>query len=142
MNPWRFFEYVTEERTCAFADWYRSMDEAARATFDDVKARLSRAEDWTDGRKEFKHLTERHRPLSEIRFRADLVDDRGRVTKKRKYRPIGLFRPDDHHRDFILFGGASKDLGGLIYEPSTAFDDALTDYRRFMENKGVLRELL
>lgn len=131
-----------EERTCAFAHWYASIDEAARATFDNVTARLRTVEDWTDGRKEFKRLTERHRPLSEIRFRADLVDDRGRVTRKRKYRPVGLFRPDDEHRDFILFGGASKDMGGLIYEPATAFDDALTDYRTFMTGKGVLRELL
>jgi hypothetical protein len=93
---------------------------------------LETREDWREPKtKLFDVLTKDHAPLSEIRFRADDINRRGKVTKKRRIRVIGLLGDDD----FIIFG-AAEEAGNGRYIPEDAFDRALRRWRDWQDGKG------
>jgi hypothetical protein len=132
MRLWTFRQYVTEWNEWPFRDWYNAQDPHVRATFDFNRQILEMRESWTEPpNKLFEVLTKDHAPLCEIRFRADDIDRRGKVTRKRRIRIIGLLRDDD----FIIFG-AAEEAGHGRYIPEDAFDRALRRWRDWQDGKG------
>ena len=98
---------------------------------------LRRRDDWLNPpAKDFCLLTGAHSPLAEIRYRADDLDPRtGKTLKKRRIRPVGLYRPDE--RDFILFGGAEEAPNGE-YIPENGFERAKRLWADFQQGKGAI----
>jgi hypothetical protein len=136
MRPWTFWDYITDEPANPFGDWYGAQDVHVQAALDVILIDLSQQPEW-DGLDEYKALTRDGAPLGELRFRADDCDARGRTIKKRRFRPLGLLRPE--HHDFIFFGAAEKELRGLVYTPADAMTQAVKRYRAFIDGRGALR---
>ena len=141
MTPWMFRDYVTADDHDVFDEWYSAQDDAVQAALDATLYLLRATNDWLDERVgEFKQLTGKHAGLSEIMFDIQARQPGGRQWTKRRFRPAGLWRPEQ--RDFILFVGCEKRLRGLIYIPAGAFDRALEYKVAFEQGKGGLRERL
>jgi hypothetical protein len=137
MNPWRFWEYVTEGGRNLTREWYGQQDASVQAALDNAVLLLQGTDNWTEPEiSTFKELTEKHVGLSEIRFSIKA----GRWSPQRRFRPVGLYRPQQ--RDFIFILGCEKKMGGLIYIPLNAFDSALKYKADFENGKGELCEHL
>ena len=137
---WRFRQYVTNWDEVPFRDWYWAQDPHVQVGFDIMRGILMDVDDWTRRRKLFRVLTGPHAPLAEMKFHADDVDVRGKTIRKRRIRPIGLYRPGPEHRDYILFGGAEEDGNGR-YIPDDGFDRALRLWRDFSQGIGDCDDL-
>lgn len=139
MTPWAFRVYVTEEGRCLINEWYAAQDENVRAEFDVTIAILAQTDDWTEPEiAEFKLLTGRHASpgLGEIRFYVDAVTPGARRPRRRRFRPIGVLRPEQ--REFVLILGCEKFRMNTV--PAGAFDEALRYKTEFDEGRGWTRD--
>ena len=137
MTLWRFSDYCTADGKNLIQQWYSEQDEAVQAVFDETLLTLRVVEDWADpGVMEFKELTREHRGLSEIRFDIPVVDPNTKKLFKRRFRPVGIWRPD--RREFIFLLGCEK--SGRTYKPHNAFGLALAHKEQFEQGKGMICE--
>lgn len=133
MEPWRIWDYVTEDGHNMLVEWYDEHDETVQATFDNVVLLARGTDNWTEPQKWwFKELAKKHAGLSEFRFTV-----KGKLLK-RKFRPVGVFRRTG--REFIFILGCEKTMSGLIYIPHHAFDTALARKADLDAGKGTLHE--
>lgn len=137
MSLWRFFDYCTEDGVNLIQVWYLEQDGKVRAAFDATVFVLGATKDWEDPKvKEFKLLQNRHAGLAELRFDIDVRPPRAPKSYKRRFRPVGIWRPEQ--RQFILLLGCEKTR--LTYTPAGAFDTALKYKRQFEQGRGWIRE--
>jgi hypothetical protein len=138
MALWRFSDYVTTGGQNLIQAWCSAQDAAVRANFDATVLLLKGTADWTSEHvDEFDLLTGQHAGLGELRFHVE-VARRGMRAYKRRFRPVGIYLPDQHHFVFIL--GCEK--SGRIYTPPRAFDIALQHKLAFEQGLGSLHEHL
>lgn len=135
MALWRFRDYCTTEDRFLIREWYAVQDGAVKAAFDMTLRLLSNQREWK-GRREFKVLDGPHSGLSELRFNLDVYNPTTRRQSKRRFRPVGLWRPEV--REFILFLGCEK--SGRMSIPPNAFDLALKYLAEFNAGKGTIHE--
>lgn len=141
MRSWTFWDFESESGEVPIQHWYAQQDAHVRAQFDWHVHMLRAVNDWLiPPIKEFACFERHHLPLSEMRFRADDLDLRGRSMRGRRIRPVGLYRPEPEYRDFILFGAAEKMSRGAVYIPEDALEKALKHYEAFRQGKGRLRQ--
>ena len=132
MSPWRFLEYESDSGFNPFQDWYLRQDLEVKASLDLTVYQRRVTEDWVNppsrhARKQFKILDKEHFGLAELRFW---------TNGKRTFRVAGLYQPSE--RQFVLFGGCEKLMGGQIYVPEDAFDLALKCKNALMKGRGKL----
>jgi hypothetical protein len=137
MSFWQFREYLTDGMPprCPIIEWYGTLGGDIQAVFDLLVLELMETEDWSKTepnprKRKYKVLTEKHAGLCELRFKFE---------GKRKFRPLGIWRPDKC--DFIFLGGCEK-TGQDLTIPEGAFDSALKLKNAFDAGKGETREYL
>lgn len=136
MKLWRFLDYQTEDGRNLTREWYETQDAFVQVAFD-ATLRILRAEsDWSQMEEEFKVLTRAHSGLCEIRFYVDVYDRVRRRYRRRRFRPVGIWRPEE--RVFILILGCEKSR--MNYAPHDAFGWALRLKADLEAGKGELHE--
>lgn len=139
MALWTFRDYVTEEGQNLIQQWYAAQDDAVRAVFDATVLILGETEDWLNPEIEaFKELTKKHAGLGlgELRFSVDVRPPRAAKAKRRRFRPIGIFRPA--RREFIFILACEKFRMNTI--PPKAFDEAARYKSEFNQTRGDIHE--
>jgi len=135
MRPWTLRDYFPETGGCPIREWYARQDAAVQANFDATVNILRATDDWTASEvKEFKLLSAAHAGLAEIVFDVEVRKAGARKVSKRKFRPVGVFRPEE--REFIFLLGCEK--SGRIYIPSDAFEKALKLKAAFEKGLGAI----
>jgi hypothetical protein len=139
MRRWTFWQYVTPWQRWPFRDWYNGDTAHAQNACDFAFRALRENDDWSTDTGMFREFTKGHVPLSEICFRADVLDPRtGRTLKKRRIRVFGI--RDVHARRLVVYGAGEEVRGGR-YLPADAADDALRLYRIHLDCRGDLYEI-
>jgi hypothetical protein len=133
MRQWRFMDYHTEDAGNLITPWYASVNDKVRAAFDGVLDTLANTKDWDDpDLYEFKNfVTGEFVGLAELRFSI-----KEKHTVKRRFRPLGIWRPQD--REFILILVCEK--SGRMKIPPNAFELAMEYKRQFDQGRGMLYE--
>lgn len=139
MRPWTFRAYVTPDGGCPIGDWYAQQEARVKAVFDDTRDKLRSEKDWleTDDLL-FRPLQQKHIGLGEIRFHTIAINPINKRPFRRRFRPVGIWRPERH--DFIFLLGCEK--WGMNYCPKDAFDLALSYKALLEQGRGTVREYL
>ena len=124
-------DYHTEDAGNLIRSWYAGVDDKVRAAFDGVLDILRATREWDD-LYQFKNFTTGDFVgLSQLRFS---IWEKGKV--KRRFRPLGIWRPQD--REFVLILVCEK--SGRMKKPSDAFELALKYKTQFDLGKGKIYE--
>jgi hypothetical protein len=124
MTSWRYLDYLTPGGGCPIQEWMELQEDEVIAVLRTILYERRELDDWQRPptrhmKKQFKVLTNEHIGLAELRFGTATVFTRD----KRTFRVAGWFRPEE--REFVLFTGCEKSMGGQIEDPHDAFDIAL-----------------
>jgi len=133
---WKFLNYRLDgAEKPLIVEWYDAQDANVQAEFDIVLSLLAGTKEWTDSSrtrslvKAFGVLTGKHAGLCELRFYT-----LSKPSTKRRFRPAGIWRPDD--REFIILLVCEK--SGRIYTPLNAFDTALKYKSELEQGRGYI----
>lgn len=130
-------DYCTADGNNLIRQWYDQQDAGVQAVFDETVLTLRAIDDWSDPNvMEFKELTKKHRGLGEVRFDIFAVHPNTKKPFKRRFRPVGVWRPAQ--REFVFLLGCEK--SGRSYKPNDAFGLALAYKEQFEQGKGMICE--
>jgi hypothetical protein len=126
-------DYHTEDAGNLINPWYAAVDDKVRAAFDGVLDILRATKNWDDpDLYQFKNFTTgSFVGLSELRFS---IWEKSKI--KRRFRPLGIWRPQDS--EFVLILVCEK--SGRLKKPANAFELALEYKAQFDLGKGKIYE--